>query len=507
MITVSLNEADYEYDIHSLVKAFYPAEDVKVSADLEKIHKLEQEQQPLFRLEVSYYGWAEDGGNGNVCCRERKEAGCTERIVFRILGESVESVAETPADFSNRKDTKNRLKRCLYRMLSERTRKSLPWGTLTGIRPTKIPMSMLEQGKTETEIRAFMEENYLASRQKIDLSIEIAERERKLLNRIDYSDGYSLYVGIPFCPSICSYCSFSSSPIGVWEDQVGAYLDALEREIDFTAGACSHKKLNTVYIGGGTPTTLTAEQLDRLLSKIEGSFDFSSLLEYTVEAGRPDSITREKLCVLRKHGISRISINPQTMKQETLDIIGRRHTVAQTVASFQLARELGFDNINMDLIVGLPGENLEDVGRTMEEICKLSPDNLTVHSLAIKRAAKFNISPEDYAGMKMENSWEIIELTARYARTLGLLPYYLYRQKNMAGNFENVGYALSGKAGLYNILIMEEVQSIVALGAGSITKRVYPDGRIERCENVKDVAQYIARIEEMIERKKQLLAD
>ena len=424
-----------------------------------------------------------------------------------MLRESVEDTAETRADFLNRADTKNRLKQCLYRMLSKHTGKELPWGTLTGIRPTKIPMSMLEQGKTETEIRVFMEENYLASRQKIDLSIEIAERERKLLNKIDYRDGYSLYVGIPFCPSICSYCSFSSSPIGVWEDQVGAYLDALEQEIAFTAEACSRKKLNTVYIGGGTPTTLTPKQLDRLLLKIEDSFDFSNLLEYTVEAGRPDSITREKLCVLRKHGISRISINPQTMKQETLDVIGRRHTVAQTIESFQLARELGFDNINMDLIVGLPGENLDDARHTMEEIGKLSPDNLTVHSLAIKRAAKFAMFPEDYAGMKMENNWEIIELTAKYARELGLLPYYLYRQKNMAGNFENVGYAAQGKAGLYNILIMEEKQTILALGAGSISKCVAPGRKIVRCENVKDVAQYIARADEMIERKRQLFED
>lgn len=288
---------------------------------------------------------------------------------------------------------------------------------------------------------------------------------------------------------------------------MGAYLDALEQEIAFTAEACSRKKLNTVYIGGGTPTTLTPKQLDRLLLKIEDSFDFSNLLEYTVEAGRPDSITREKLCVLRKHGISRISINPQTMKQETLDVIGRRHTVAQTIESFQLARELGFDNINMDLIVGLPGENLDDARHTMEEIGKLSPDNLTVHSLAIKRAAKFAMFPEDYAGMKMENNWEIIELTAKYARELGLLPYYLYRQKNMAGNFENVGYAAQGKAGLYNILIMEEKQTILALGAGSISKCVAPGRKIVRCENVKDVAQYIARADEMIERKRQLFED
>ena len=228
------------------------------------------------------------------------------------------------------------------------------------------------------------------------------------------------------------------------------------------------------------------------------------MLEYTVEAGRPDSITREKLNVLREHGISRISINPQTMKQETLDLIGRRHTVGQAIESFWLARELGFDNINMDLILGLPGETLEDVRGTMEQVKRLSPDNLTVHSLAIKRAARLKMFAEDYEGMEIQNSWDMVDLTAAYARELGLSPYYLYRQKNMAGNFENVGYARPGKAGLYNILMMEEKQDIVALGAGSISKRVYPSGQIERVENVKDVALYIGKIEEMIDRKRKL---
>lgn len=489
MITVCLNEANFEYDIHSLVKAFFPGEDVKVFADREKICVLEQECKPLFRLEVFYYR-----GEG---------ARCEDKIEIRLL----ERLAEISADFSDRKDTKNRLKRCLYRLLAEYTRKTLPWGTLTGIRPTKIPMAMLKNGKDAADIRTYMAETYLTSEPKIDLSIEIAGREMELLNKLDYRDGYSLYVGIPFCPSICSYCSFSSSPIGLWEEKVGIYLEALEREIDMAARLFADKKLNTVYIGGGTPTTLTPKQLERLLSKIEDSFDFSHLLEYTVEAGRPDSITSDKLKTLRAHKISRISINPQTMKQETLNIIGRHHTVEQTIESFYLARELGFDNINMDLIVGLPGENLDDVTDTMEKIWELSPDNLTVHSLAIKRAAKFKMFPEDYVGMKMENSWEIIDLTAKYARKMGLVPYYLYRQKNMAGNFENVGYARTKKAGLYNILIMEEVQDIMALGAGSITKRVYPDGTIKRCENVKDVARYIERIDEMIERKRVLLED
>lgn len=515
MITVCLNEANFEYDIHSLVKAFYPGEDVKVFADREKIHKLEEQCTPVFRLEVFYLRGTQAGTDAiEIFLREENTHGSrqgkqplAEISLKNRKQPAVEAQAKTQADFSDRGDTKNRLKRCLYRILSQYSGKTLPWGTLTGIRPTKIPMSKLENGQSEADIRASMAETYLASEEKINLSIEIARREMELLHKIDYQDGYSLYVGIPFCPSICSYCSFSSSPIGLWEDRTDGYLDALEKEIDFASQALRHKKLNTVYIGGGTPTTLSPRQLHRLLAKIAVSFDFSHLLEYTVEAGRPDSITKDKLEVLREHDISRISINPQTMKQETLEIIGRRHTVAQTIESFHLARDLGFGNINMDLIVGLPGETVDDVRNTMEEVAKLSPDNLTVHSLALKRAARLKMFPENFQGMKMENTWEIIALTAEYARNMNLLPYYLYRQKNMAGNFENVGYASPGKAGLYNILIMEEVQSIVALGAGSISKRVEPGRKIERSENVKDVSQYIERIGEMIERKRVLLEE
>ncbi len=563
MITVCLNEANFEYDIHSLVQAFFAGEEVKVFAGQEKITRLEQERTPLLHMEIAYLpdkAATEAAGNqegamqsvnagtdeaateaaGNqegtgrnpaaasVDGEVRQAAGQGEkdRIEISIYlppehknspipsgqpfaagGYILRAQTSAGTDFSNRKMTKDRLKQALYQMLVEYTGHTLPWGSLTGIRPVKIPMSMLGQGKGEQEIRDYMAQAYFASEQKINLSIEIAKRERELLRQISYKDGYSLYVGIPFCPSICSYCSFSSSPISLWEGKVGQYLDALEQEIDFTAASFGHKKLNTVYIGGGTPTTLTPVQLDRLLSKIKRSFDFSDLLEYTVEAGRPDSITREKLEVLREYGISRISINPQTMKQETLDLIGRRHTVEQAKESYYLARELGFCNINMDLIVGLPGETLADVRDTMEQIKALAPDNLTVHSLAIKRAAKLKTCAGEYRGMQMANSWETIELTAKYAKELGLFPYYLYRQKNMAGNFENVGYAKPGKAGLYNILMMEEVQTIVACGAGSVSKRVYPDGRIERSENVKDVSQYIERIGEMIERKKHLLCD
>ena len=548
MITVQLNEPDFEYDIHSLVKAFYPQHDVLVKA-----MPREEFPESVFHLVVNY-----DRKNHMIDFkfyeREQQENDAAEEKM--TLGGSV------LVDFADRKKTKNELKQQLYYLLTLYAGKTLPWGTLTGIRPTKIPMELLEEGKSEDEIRSYMKETYFASDEKIELSLAVAKRELELLSRIDYENGYSLYVGIPFCPSTCLYCSFTSYPLAKWANRMDEYLDALEKEIAFTAEVCKHKVLNSVYIGGGTPTTLSAEQMDRLLTMIGSYFGIADeqgrmiyadehmndadvadetqnsmdeaksengsinaegnaagsicekgkarkqtqLLEFTVEAGRPDSITREKLEVIHKHNISRISINPQTMKEETLRLIGRQHTVQQTIDSFKLAREVGFNNINMDLIVGLPEETIEDVRETMRQLEELDPDNITVHSLAIKRAARLRMQKEQYENLHIENTAQTIDLTAECCHEMGLEPYYLYRQKNMAGNFENVGYAKPGKAGVYNILIMEEKQTIMALGAGATTKVVFEDGkRIERVGNVKDITNYLDRVDEMVERKRELL--
>ena len=413
----------------------------------------------------------------------------------------------------NKSQMHDKFKSYLYDYLSEKTGKTLPWGYLTGVRPSKIAYVMLEDGESEDTIKKHFMAKHKASEEKAELALKVAKKEMDILNRIDYKNGYSLYIGIPFCPSTCLYCSFTSYPLTAWKTQVDAYLDALEKELDYVAAKNYHRKLNSIYIGGGTPTTLEPYQLDRLIRKIRCSFDLGDCLEFTVEAGRPDSITEEKLLVLRKNGISRISINPQTMKQKTLDLIGRHHTVEQTIESFRMARKLGFDNINMDLIMGLPEENLADVRNTMEILKELDPDNITIHSLAIKRAARLNIFKDRYESMMMVNTQEHMDLCAEYCHQMGLSPYYLYLQKGMAGNMENVGYAKPGKAGVYNVLIMEERQTIVACGAGASTKRVWPqpnaDGthRIERCENVKDVGLYMKRIDEMIARKQQLFSE
>ena len=453
--------------------------------------------------------------------------GCPQLVKITIANGEDEFAVGTHevTSIEDRKLKKRYVNLKLYDWLCEKTQKELAWGILTGVRPTKLMMTLLDSGMNEGEVRQWMKENYRITDAKAELGIKVARKEKELLEQLDYENGYSLYIGIPFCPSICSYCSFSSYPIGLWKKKVNEYLDAVCKELTFISEAAkhNHKKLNTVYIGGGTPTTLEAEQMDRLLTHLEQCFSFEDLKEITVEAGRPDSITKEKLQVLKEHNISRISINPQTMQQKTLREIGRWHTVEDIKSVYTTAREMGFDNINMDLIAGLPGETAEDMKDTLRQISELKPDSLTVHALAMKRASR--LTREQKEGHKeqedtaqiAEKLSKMIELAADAARDMELEPYYLYRQKNIAGNFENVGYAKVDKAGIYNILIMEEKQSIIAVGAGASTKVVVPEEkamidpktgnkkRIVRVENVKDVEQYISRIDEMIERKGEIL--
>ncbi len=468
MQVIYIKEDRFQYDIHSLYKAFYPEEDVK------------------------------------VFIRERD------------LDKEKDISKDAEISFVDVNKTKNDLKKDIYLKLSKKTGKTLPWGDLTGIRPTRIAMNLLDEGKNEEEILSYMKETYLVSSEKADLALEIAKREKDILRDIDYENGYSLYIGIPFCPSKCLYCSFTSYPIGAYSGIVDEYLSCLEKEIDYVAEAFKGKTLDTVYIGGGTPTTLEPDQIRRLMGYVGQKLDLSHVKEYTVESGRPDSITRDKLIAMKEMGADRISVNPQSMSDETLRIIGRAHTVRQLKDAFLLAREEGFDNINMDIILGLPGEDAGDVRHTMEEIKKLSPDDLTVHSLAIKRGSRLAeaIRERELKGelkvdmlKTLKNTGEMMEIARQGALEMGLLPYYLYRQKNISGNFENTGYAKEGKAGIYNILINEEVQSIVALGAGTVTKRVYGEGgRIERCDNVKDVRLYMDGVDEMIDRKRSLFA-
>ena len=481
MIAIQFQKRDFEYDVYNLVKSFYPEEEIVLSDDDSPAAEYDE------KISLFY-------GKNKISIRIERVSGDRKR--------QEEGVWLTE-EMHGRKERKNQTKILLYHMLQKRTGQELPWGTLTGVRPTKIPMALIDAGHSNVETAKIMREQYLVSREKTALAVSIANRERHILEDIDYKNGYSLYIGIPFCPTICAYCSFSSSPLKVWKNKVDDYLDALCHEIRETASMWAGQVLDTIYIGGGTPTTLEPHQLERLLSEVEKCFDISHIKEYTVEAGRPDSITWEKLAVIRKHPVTRISINPQTMKQATLDLIGRHHTVEEIEEKFRMARSLGFDNINMDLIVGLPGEDKEKVAHTLEKVEALNPDSLTVHSLALKRATRLNLFKDKYQEISFENSAEIMKMTMDSAHRMEMGPYYMYRQKNMAGNFENVGYSREGKAGIYNILIMEEKQSILAAGAGASTKFVFEHGeRIERVENVKDLKNYVERIDEMIERKR-----
>lgn len=493
MIVIKMYGEDYEQDIRPLIKSFYPKEELIVEKDSEysscNACTPESLNAPTIyfvlesnQFEVSYYG-----GMEHKISRVKD---------FQNQEESI-----------NRSIYRNALHRATYEVLSKATKKSLPWGTLTGIRPTKQVLERLERHESEEKIRAFMESEYYCSKEKLDLSLTVARREHEILSNMDYKNGYSVYVGIPFCPSTCNYCSFTSYPLGRYEDLVEPYLKALTKEIEYAAHAID-KKLSTIYVGGGTPTTLSAKQLEYLLNTLYKNFDTKQITEITVEAGRPDSITKEKLQVLKDMGVGRISINPQSMRQKTLDLIGRHHTAKQIEESFDLAREIGHDNINMDIILGLSGENPEDVSYTLDQIAKMNPDSLTVHTLAIKRAARLNTNAADYEQYEATQVEEMQKRAVKFAKENDYLPYYLYRQKNMAENLENVGYARLGKEGIYNVLIMEEKQTILALGAGGSSKFVFHDeNRIERVENVKSVVDYIGRTDEMIQRKVDFLAN
>lgn len=485
-IILQFNEKNFEYDVYHLIQAFYPGTNIKT------IYETDDREIPQGTEEMKFS--VRYGREDILFCAEKIRNAHTE-VLFR------KSCRLNAPD--DRISTKNQLKRLVYSGLTELTGKKLPWGNLTGIRPVKILRSKLDEGYAPDEAAAYMQETYNVGDEKTALALEVAVREKKLLDEIRPQEGYSLYVDIPFCPSICLYCSFGSHLISRWNDYVPRYLESLFRELDMIAEAMKGTRLDTVYIGGGTPTSISAQHLNSLLDHIGSKFPLGELKEFTVESGRPDTVTEEHLRVLRDHPVSRISINPQTMNQKTLDIIGRRHTVEETAERFHMARKLGFDNINMDIIVGLPGEGRDEILHTLEEIRSLDPDSLTVHSLALKRATRLALFKDRYKDISFDNSAEIMRCTDDAARKMRMHPYYLYRQKNIAGNFENVGYAREGKDGIYNILIMEEKQTIMAAGCGGSTKFVTNGGaNIDRVENVKDLKNYIERTDEMIERKR-----
>ena len=481
MIGVVLKGHDYKYEVSELIKLF--------TSDFRFI----DERDCMMVIENSIFYHGDKVFSRTVYCENYEE------ILSNVDHRDLSGLDER----ARKKTIKETIKRSMFKILEQKFKSNVPWGILTGIRPVKIVHALLDEGKDEEYIKEKLKEDYYIKDDKIELALNIAKRERQFIYPID-ENKVSLYVGIPFCPTRCYYCSFPANPVDKFGGKKPLYVEKLLQEARGVAELLrdNNKEIETLYIGGGTPTTLSPEEMDTLIKGLYKEFDLSKIKEFTVEAGRPDTINREILEVLKKYGVDRISINPQTMNDETLQKVGRKHSVNDIIECFQLARELGFDNINMDIILGLVDENLEMVENTLKQIEKLSPESLTVHTLAVKRTSKLKENIDDYELTQFDEMTKMIDLSMKYAKKMGLNPYYMYRQKHMLGNLENIGYAKEGYECIYNIQIMEERQSNIALGAGSITKFVYTDeNRIERVENVKNLEQYIDRVDEMINRK------
>ena len=476
-IVISCRDPYYAYDAYHITTAFFVQ---KVRRNL-----IRQESNPHPGALVSV---------SLVTGEERQE-------IFRF---SADDRDHDSAD-EVRRQVKYEMGCALYEALAQFTGRRLPWGILTGVRPTKIARRWLDEGMEPASCAKRFEQELKAGPDRAELAVQVAGRERELISRMEDRDALSVYIHIPFCPSRCLYCSFASVEAGRFGSRIDPYLDALEREMLSVLPFIKGRPVSCIYVGGGTPTALDEPQLQRLCTLIRTCFGEGEI-EWTIEAGRPDTITEEKLRIMKEAGVSRISINPQTMHDETLQRIGRGHTSAQIRDAFSMARRAGFDNINMDLITGLEGESLRDFRQTLEAVASLKPDSVTVHALAVKRASV--LGQEKDRPLPAEDLMTQMADEARiWARREKLEPYYLYRQKNMSGNGENIGFAQPGKEGLYNILIMEEVQDILAFGAGAVTKIIDKEhtSGITRISNIKDVLLYINRIDEMIKRKEEVL--
>lgn len=401
-----------------------------------------------------------------------------------------------------------KLKQYIYDTMAQFTGYHSPWGCMTGIRPAKIINQQLAAGKTPFDAKAYLMDFYRVDEDKAQFATETALVQHRFLEEQKANPKrIGIYIGIPFCPTRCLYCSFPSNSIGKYKKIVDAYLDLLAEEMRETKRLTESLglEIESVYLGGGTPTSLSDAQFARYMGDVTRIFvdGNDQLREFSLEAGRPDSITPSKLQTAKASGITRISVNPQTMQDETLKLIGRHHTGAQIIEAFNLARMIGFDNINMDVIAGLPGEDLGHFTRTMEAIRALRPDGITVHTLSVKRAADLK-RDEKRAMLESQRVGDMVRLARTACKEMGMHPFYMYRQKNMLGNHENAAYCLPGKESPYNIHIMEEDQTILAVGAGGVSKRVEGD-RIERAFNVKSVEDYMARSHEMMERKRVLM--
>lgn len=482
-IIVYLEGHDFKHETRSLLKAFYP--NCQIIFIQEKA--LVDNQSLLIE---------------NILLKEEKKSFTRVSKDGQMLNQSISDIDKIDIKVDDEKRIlKLGIKKSIVDCISKVSNIELPWGVLTGIRPTKIAHELLDKDLSKEQIIDLLTREYKLNIEKAKLIMDIVLRERKYIYPID-DDKYSLYISIPFCPTRCLYCSFPSNDIKKSKELVDIYTEKLIFELCEMSKIMSYKTLDTVYIGGGTPTAIPSLNLDRIIKSVYKWFG-TTMREFTVEAGRPDTIDLEMLTMLRDNGIKRISINPQTMNERTLKAIGRKHSVEDIVESFNMAKSLGFETINMDLILGLPEEDEQDIERTMKCIESLNPENLTVHTMSLKRRSNLKKDIEKYKLTDQRKIENMLEITKRYSKMMNLVPYYMYRQQQILGNFENVGYSKLGHECIYNMLIMEEKQTIIALGAGG-TSKIYSSqtGRIERVPNVKDLREYINRVEEMVEKKR-----
>ncbi|WP_416828650.1 coproporphyrinogen III oxidase [Ectobacillus polymachus] len=417
-----------------------------------------------------------------------------------------------PTEKEQLKQIKNIVSYVYVTVLQNYTGIKQPWGILTGIRPTKLFHKKLQGGMPKEAVHKELHESYLISDEKINLMQRIVDRQLSVLPDLyDLKNEVSIYIGIPFCPTKCAYCTFPAYAINGKQGSVNSFLGGLHYEMRQIGAFLKEKgiRITTVYYGGGTPTSITAEEMDMLYEEMYASFpDVENIREVTVEAGRPDTITPEKLNVLKKWNIDRISINPQSYNQETLVAIGRHHTVEETIEKYQLARSMGMNNINMDLIIGLPGEGVDIFQHTLNETEKLMPESLTVHTLSFKRASEMTKNKEKYKVASRQEITEMMHMAEKWTNEHGYGPYYLYRQKNILGNLENVGYSVPGQESIYNIVIMEEVQTIIGLGCGAASKFIHPKtGVITHFANPKDPKSYNEGFKQYTEEKIALLQE
>ena len=459
------------FELENLARLFFPNEKINVYKEFDNVETpyIYSEMSEVITVKVKINSFSEER-TAKIICNDVEDELSTVQLLYQIL--------------------------CNYSGITQ------PWGLLTGVRPVKL---LRRVGEEVGEIKAQSKflNDFFVSEEKFSLAKETEINEKKILN-LSKPESFSLYVGIPFCPSRCSYCSFVMSSIERAEKLIEPYVELLCEEIKATAEIANklNLRLETVYFGGGTPTTLNAKQLDRVLSTVNRSFDMSTCREFTVEAGRPDTIDAERLIALKENKVDRISINPQTTNEEILKVIGRKHTAKQFFDAFELARKCGFDNINTDLIAGLPTDTYESFKASLDSITKLSPECITVHTLCMKRASTLTNQGVTLNTDDAKQARKMLEYTQNSLKSLDYIPYYLYRQSRMVGNLENVGWSKRGYESLYNVYVMDETHTILACGSGGVSKlKDSEKDYLERIFNFKYPYEYIDRFDEIIERK------